>query len=97
EQRQAPRGRGGEQPGPRAPLRPQGLGSGFVISADGFIVTNAHVIENADEITVRFTDKREMKAKVIGADKRSDVALIKVEATGLPTVRIGDSNATRVG
>ena len=97
EQRQGPRGRGGEQPGPRAPLRPHGLGSGFVISADGFIVTNAHVIENAEEITVRFTDKREMKAKVIGADKRSDVALIKVEAAGLPTVRIGDSNTTRVG
>ena len=68
-----------------------------MISADGYIVTNAHVIENAEEINVRFTDKRELKAKVIGADKRSDVALIKVEATGLPFVKLGDSNATRVG
>ncbi len=99
EQRQQPRGRNGEPPKgqPRAPLRPQGLGSGFIISADGFIVTNAHVIEGAEEINVRLTDKREMKAKVIGADKRSDVALIKVEATGLPFVKLGDSNTTRVG
>jgi serine protease Do len=82
---------------PRAPARPLGLGSGFVISQDGFIVTNAHVVENADEITVRFTDKRELKAKVIGADKRSDVAVIKVEATGLPTVKLGNSGKSRVG
>ena len=99
EQRQQPRGRNGEPPkgAPKAPLRPQGLGSGFIISADGYIVTNAHVIEGAEEINVRFTDKRELQAKVIGADKRSDVALIKVEATGLPFVKLGDSNATRVG
>jgi serine protease Do len=104
DQRQAPRGRGegnnekGErgQP-PKGPLRPHGLGSGFVISPDGYIVTNAHVIENAEVINVRFTDKREMKAKVIGSDKRSDVALIKVEATGLPFVKLGDSNSMRVG
>jgi serine protease Do len=103
DQRQAPRGRGernekgdrGEAP--KGPLRPHGLGSGFVISADGYIVTNAHVIENAEVINVRFTDKREMKAKVIGADKRSDVALIKVEATGLPFLKLGDSNNLRVG
>jgi len=104
DQRQAPRGRGekddqkGERgPAPRGPLRPHGLGSGFVISADGYIVTNAHVIENAEVINVRFTDKREMKAKVIGADKRSDVALLKVEATGLPFLKLGDSNNLRVG
>jgi serine protease Do len=103
DQRPAPRGRndpgekGAPNQGPRGPLRPFGLGSGFVISADGFIVTNAHVIENAEVINVRFTDKREMKAKVIGADKRSDVALIKVEATGLPFLKLGDSNALRVG
>jgi serine protease Do len=106
DQRPGPRGRddkndkngkGEPKQGPRGPLRPFGLGSGFVISADGFIVTNAHVIENAEEINVRFTDKREMKAKVIGADKRSDVALLKVEATGLPFVKLGDSNAARVG
>ena len=103
EQRQSPHGRNdrgdkgekGEQR--RGPLRPFGLGSGFVISPDGYIVTNAHVIENAEEIFVRFTDKREMKAKVIGADKRSDVALVKVDATNLPFLKLGDSNATRVG
>jgi serine protease Do len=100
EQRGAPRGRNDRnEKGERnkGPLRPFGLGSGFVISADGYIVTNAHVIEGAEEINVRFTDKREMKAKVIGADKRSDVALIKVEATGLPFLKLGDSNTTRVG
>jgi serine protease Do len=102
EQRGAPRGRGENEKGergqpPRGPLRPHGLGSGFVISPDGYIVTNAHVIENAEVINVRFTDKREMKAKVIGSDKRSDVALLKVEATGLPFLRLGDSNNLRVG
>ncbi|HUP30190.1 MAG TPA: Do family serine endopeptidase [Usitatibacter sp.] len=84
-------------PGDRGRLRPFGLGSGFIVSADGFIVTNAHVVENAEEITVRFTDKRELKAKVIGADTRSDVAVIKVEATGLPVMKIGDTNKLRVG
>jgi serine protease Do len=64
---------------------------------DGYIVTNAHVVENADEITVRFTDKRELTAKVIGADTRSDVAVIKIDATGLPTVKIGDMSKVRVG
>ena len=68
-----------------------------MVSADGFIVTNAHVVENAEEITVRFTDKREMKAKVIGADTRSDVALIKVDAADLPVVKLGDSKKLRVG
>jgi len=100
DQRPGPRGRGdrGEKgDGPKGPLRPHGLGSGFVISADGYIVTNAHVIENAEVINVRFTDKREMKAKVIGADKRSDVALLKVEATGLPFLKLGDSSNMRVG
>ena len=62
------------------------LGSGFIISADGYILTNAHVVEAADEITVRLTDKREFKAKVIGSDRRTDVALLKIEATGLPGV-----------
>ncbi len=97
---QGPRGRTpepGKGTGPRAPLRPFGLGSGFIISRDGYIVTNAHVVENADEITVRLTDKRELKAKVIGADKRSDVAVIKVEATNLPVVKIGNSNRLRAG
>jgi serine protease Do len=93
-----PRERSTPQPGtPRGPSRPLGLGSGFVISPDGYIVTNAHVVENADEITVRFIDKREMKAKVVGADKRSDVAVLKVEAAGLQVVKIGNSGRTRVG
>ncbi len=82
---------------PRGPLQPFGLGSGFIVSPDGFIVTNAHVVENADEINVRLNDKREYKARVIGADLRSDVAVIKIDATGLPTVKIGDMNKVRVG
>jgi serine protease Do len=94
----APRGqRPGQPDTPRGPLRPFGLGSGFIVSQDGFIVTNAHVVENAEEITVRLNDKREFKAKVVGADTRSDVAVIKVEATGLPTVKIGDMSKLRVG
>src|SRR3954471_7553655 len=88
----APRGNG-----PRSPLRPFGLGSGFIVSADGFIVTNAHVVENADEVNVRLTDKRELKAKVIGVDTRSDVAVVKVEASGLPTMKIGDAKKLRPG
>jgi len=73
------------------------LGSGFIISADGYILTNAHVVDGADEITVRLTDKREFKAKVIGADKRTDVALIKIDAAGLPAVKLGDPNKLKVG
>ncbi|MGP1676366.1 MAG: DegQ family serine endoprotease [Burkholderiales bacterium] len=73
------------------------LGSGFIISADGYILTNAHVVDGADEITVRLTDKREFKAKVIGADKRTDVALIRIDAGGLPVVKLGDPNKLKVG
>jgi serine protease Do len=75
----------------------RGIGSGFVVSPDGYILTNAHVVEGASEVTVRLTDKREFKAKVVGSDKRTDVALIKVEASGLPVVRIGDADQARVG
>jgi serine protease Do len=75
----------------------RGVGSGFIISDDGFIMTNAHVVEGADEVTVTLTDRREFKAKVLGADRRSDVALLKVEARNLPSLRIGDSNHIRVG
>jgi len=75
----------------------QSLGSGFIISADGYILTNAHVVGAADGITVRLTDKREFKAKLIGFDKRTDVALIKIEATGLPKITPGDPNALKVG
>ena len=73
------------------------LGSGFIISADGYILTNAHVVNGADEVTVRLTDKREFKAKIVGADKRTDVALIKIEATGLPTVKLGEVSQLKVG
>ena len=87
------------QPGPGQGPRPESrsLGSGFIISADGYILTNAHVIDAADEIKVRLTDKRELNAKVVGADKRTDVALIKIDATNLPTVRMGDPGKLKVG
>ena len=73
------------------------LGSGFIISPDGYILTCAHVVENATEILVRLTDRREFTAKVIGADRRSDVALLKIDATGLPQARIGNPEKVRVG
>ena len=75
----------------------QSLGSGFIISTDGYIMTNAHVVDSAEKITVRLTDKREFRAKVIGADKRTDVALLKIEATGLPKITVGDPNRLKVG
>ncbi len=73
------------------------LGSGFIISADGYILTNAHVVEAAEDINVKLNDKREFKAKVIGSDKRTDVAVIKIEASGLPAVKIGDPERLKVG
>ena len=73
------------------------LGSGFIISADGYILTNAHVVDSADEVTVRLTDKREFKAKTIGADKRTDVALLKIDAGGLPVVKLADTSQLKVG
>jgi serine protease Do len=94
-----PRQPGPGQPGPGPAPRSESrsLGSGFIISQDGYVLTNAHVVEGADEITVKFTDKREFKAKVIGADKRTDIALIKIDATGLPAVRFGDPAKLKVG
>ena len=77
--------------------QPRGVGSGFVLTADGFIMTNAHVVDGADEVLVTLTDKREFKAKIIGADKRTDVAVVKIEATGLPAVKVGDVGKLRVG
>lgn len=85
------------QPGMPRDFQNKSLGSGFIISQDGYIMTNAHVVESADEIAVKLTDKREFKAKVIGTDKRTDVALIKIEASGLPTVKMGDPAKLRVG
>ena len=75
----------------------QSTGSGFILSADGYVLTNAHVVDDASEVSVKLTDKREFKAKVIGTDKRTDVALLKIEATGLPKVTIGDPEKLKVG
>jgi serine protease Do len=84
--------------GGRAPEQiQQGVGSGFIVSSDGFVLTNAHVVDGATEVTVRLTDKREFKAKVVGVDKRTDVALLKIDATGLPAVRTGDAERAKVG
>lgn len=85
-------GEGGE--GPR---RPGGAGSGFIVSSDGYILTNAHVVNEADEVTVKLTDRREFKAKIVGVDEPTDVAVLKIEATGLPVVRIGDPAKLRPG
>ncbi len=85
------------QPGMPRDFQNKSLGSGFIISPDGYILTNAHVVDSADEILVKLTDKREFKAKVIGTDKRTDVALIKIEANGLPAVKMGDPGKLRVG
>ena len=75
----------------------QGVGSGFIISGDGYILTNRHVVDNADTVTVRLTDKREFKAKVIGSDARTDVALLKIDGKNLPKVPIGNVSRIRVG
>jgi serine protease Do len=91
-------GNGGGGGGNRAPEQiQQGVGSGFIVSADGFVLTNAHVVDGATEVTVRLTDKREFKAKVVGTDKRTDVALLKIDATGLPAVKTGDAEHSKVG
>jgi serine protease Do len=90
-----PRQPGG--PGIPREFQNKSLGSGFIISTDGYVLTNAHVVEAADEILVKLNDKRELKAKVIGTDKRTDIALIKIEATGLPKVTLGDPGKLKVG
>src|SRR6267154_499946 len=84
--------------GPRANQPPsRGAGSGFIINSDGYILTNTHVVANADEVTVRLTDRREFPAKVIGADERTDVAVIKINATSLPIVKLGDPARIKPG
>jgi serine protease Do len=82
---------------PQDDEQPRGVGSGFILTSDGMIMTNAHVVEGADEVLVTLTDKREFKAKIIGADKRSDVAVVKIDATGLPAVKVGDVSRLKVG
>jgi serine protease Do len=84
-------------PTPQGEEPRRGVGSGFIVSADGYILTNAHVVDDAEEVTVKLTDRREFKAKVIGVDRRTDVALVKIDAKGLPMVRIGDSGRVKVG
>jgi serine protease Do len=84
------------QDGGSAPAT-ESLGSGFILSSDGTILTNAHVVDGASTVTVKLTDKREFRAKVLGVDKQSDVAVLKIDATGLPTVKIGDPSKSKVG
>jgi len=87
----------GQNGAPVPEYKSQSLGSGFILSSDGYILTNAHVVSEADEVIVKLSDKREFKAKIIGADKRTDVALVKIDATGLPKVTVGDPSKLKVG
>ncbi len=88
---QIPRPRGGPE------RETQSVGSGFIVSSDGYLITNAHVVDGADEVKINLADRREFKAKVIGADKRTDVALLKIDAKDLPKVTIGDPEKLKVG
>jgi serine protease Do len=86
------------QPMPRGTPQPaHGEGSGFIVSPDGYILTNAHVVQGASQVTVKMTDRREYEAKVIGVDERTDVAVIKIEAKNLPTVKLGDASKLKPG
>jgi serine protease Do len=91
----------GMVPGPQGrmpnPAPAQGVGSGFIITPDGYILTNAHVVDGASEVTVKLSDKRELEAKVIGVDTMTDIAVVKVDAQSLPVVNIGDPKQTKVG
>lgn len=93
----APNGPGGRAPQQQQRQPSQGQGSGFIISNDGYIVTNAHVVDGATEVTVKLTDRREFTAKVIGADKRTDIALIKIDAKNLPAIEFSSKTAVRRG
>jgi serine protease Do len=92
--RQSPHGKRSQ---PQPEDQPRGVASGFILTADGYIMTNAHVVDGADEVVVTLTDKREFKAKIVGADKRSDVAVVKIDASGLPAVKLGDVSRLKVG
>jgi serine protease Do len=92
-----PRPQRPNRPQPQEDEQPRGVGSGFILTADGFIMTNAHVVDGADQVLVTLPDKREFRARIVGVDKRTDVAVVKVEATGLPVVKIGDVNRLKVG
>ncbi|MEP6721897.1 MAG: DegQ family serine endoprotease [Variovorax sp.] len=95
--RQGPRPNRPQQPQEEERERPRGVGSGFILTADGYVMTNAHVVEDASEVLVTLPDKREFKAKIVGADKRTDVAVVKIEGSGLPAVKVGDISKLRVG
>jgi len=88
-------GNGGDDHGPYREY--SSLGSGFIISPDGYVITNNHVIKDADKIIVRMNDRREFKAKVVGSDERSDIAVLKIDAKNLPTLQLGDSKDVQVG
>jgi serine protease Do len=90
-------GGGGDDGGDQGDQPSASLGSGFIVSSDGYILTNAHVVDGANVVTVKLTDKREFRAKVVGADKQSDVAVLKIDASNLPIVKIGDPNQSKVG
>lgn len=92
-----PRQQRPQRPQQEEEQQPRGVGSGFIVTADGFVMTNAHVVEGADEVIVTLTDKREYKARIVGADKRTDVAVVKIDATGLPAVKVGDVSRLKVG
>ena len=92
--RQTPRP---NRPQPDEEQQPRGVGSGFILTADGFVMTNAHVVDGAEEVLVTLPDRREFKAKIVGFDKRTDVAVVKIDVTGLPAVRVGDVNRLKVG
>lgn len=83
--------------GPREEPEQRGTGSGFIISADGLILTNHHVVDGADKITVRLTDNREFSGKVLGSDAKTDIAVVKIEAKDLPVLKMGDSDKLKVG
>ncbi|HEX7055119.1 MAG TPA: DegQ family serine endoprotease [Burkholderiales bacterium] len=83
--------------GQMPPVPQQGMGSGFIVSPDGVILTNAHVVEGADEVRVKLTDRREFKGKVVGVDKQTDIAVVRIDAKDLPTVKLGDPSKIRVG
>ncbi|MDT3705340.1 MAG: DegQ family serine endoprotease [Thiobacillus sp.] len=91
-----PGGPGGSG-GPMREIPARGAGSGFIVSSDGYILTNAHVVQGADEVEVKLIDKRKFSAKVVGADSRTDVAVIRITAGNLPTVKLGDPDKLRVG
>ena len=88
---------GAQQRGQQGAVPFKGMGSGFIISADGLILTNAHVVRDAKEVTVKLSDRREFSAKVLGSDPTTDIAVLRIDATGLPTVRLGDARQLEVG